>query len=164
MVAGIPPHDADDDGSDDLAALDFSYAGHSTTESDLDALGDYGSVADGADDDGLPVPTFTVTNPPETVSVSTYLDGRVQHITLSPKAAAMTETDLADEIVVIANLATQDARSAQYAFMLEGMRDHGHDDPDTRDFLQRDLALPTPEEARQQRTETFATRYASSHE
>ena len=29
---------------------------------------------------------------------------------------------LAEEIVVIADLATQDARSAQYTFMLEGMR------------------------------------------
>ena len=59
----------------------------------------------------------------------------------------MTEPDLADEIVVIAGLATQDARSAQYAFMLEGMREQGHDDVATRDFLTRDLDLPTPEEA-----------------
>ena len=57
----------------------------------------------------------------------------------------MTETDLADEIVVIAGLATQDAKSAQYAFMLEGMREQGHDDVATRDFLARDLDLPTPE-------------------
>ena len=57
----------------------------------------------------------------------------------------MTETDLADEIVVIAGLATQDAKSAQYAFMLEGMREQGHDDAATRDFLTRDLDLPTPE-------------------
>ena len=59
----------------------------------------------------------------------------------------MTETDLAEEIVVIAGLATQDARSAQYAFMLDGMREQGHDDVGTRDFLSRDLDLPTPEQA-----------------
>ena len=90
---------------------------------------------------------FTVTNPPGTVTVSTFMDGRVHRIDLSAKATSMTETNLADEIVVIAGLATKDARSAQYTFMLEGMRQQGHDDVATRDFLARDLDLPSPEEA-----------------
>ena len=93
------------------------------------------------------MPLFTVTNPPGTVTVTTFMDGRVKQIDLSPKVTNMTEEDLADEIVVIAGLATQDARSAQYAFMLEGMREQGHDDVATRDFLARDLDLPTPEQA-----------------
>jgi hypothetical protein len=76
----------------------------------------------------------------------------------------MTETELAEEIVVIAGLAAQDAKSAQYEFMLDGMREQGHDDPATRDFLQRDLELPTPEEARAHRAEIFTTRYAGTHE
>ena len=71
-----------------------------------------------ADDEAMP--TFTVTNPPGTVTVTTYMDGRVHQVELSPKAATLTETVLAEEIVVIAGLATQDARSAQYTFMLEG--------------------------------------------
>ncbi len=91
------------------------------------------------------MPVFTVANPPGTVTVTAFMDGRVKQIDLSPKATDMTETDLADEIVVIAGLATQDAKSAQYAFMLEGMREQGHDDVATRDFLARDLDLPTPE-------------------
>ena len=60
-------------------------------------------------DDELPVPVFTVTNPPGTVTVTAFLDGRVKQIELSPKVTDMTETDLADEIVVIAGLATADA-------------------------------------------------------
>jgi hypothetical protein len=76
----------------------------------------------------------------------------------------MTENSLAEEIVVIAGLATQDARSAQYSFMLEGMRQQGHDNVATRDFLARDLDLPSPEEARAARAEVFATRYAGRHE
>ena len=36
----------------------------------------------------------------------------------------------------------QDARAAQFAYMLEGMRQQGHDDVTTRDFLARDLDLP----------------------
>ena len=58
----------------------------------------------------------------------------------------------------------QDARSAQYAFMLEGMRQQGHDDVTTRDFLARDLDLPTPEEANAARAQLFATRYAGGHD
>ena len=38
------------------------------------------------DDDELPVPVFTVTNPPGTVTVTTFMDGRVKQIDLSPKA------------------------------------------------------------------------------
>ena len=159
---------------DDLAALDFSVAGDDAGETDLGViLGEYArarrrdaepaealqAFADkDADDEAMPM--FTVTNPPGTVTVTTYMDGRVQQIDLSPKAAAMTEAVLADEIVVIAGLATQDARSAQYTFMLEGMREQGHDNVATRDFLSRDLDLPTPEQARAARAELFTTRYA----
>jgi hypothetical protein len=92
------------------------------------------------------------------------IDGRVQQIDLSPKATTMTETHLAEEIVVVAGLATQDARSAQYSFILEGMRAQGHDNAATRDFLRRDLDLPSPEDAEATRAEVFATRYAGGHD
>jgi hypothetical protein len=91
------------------------------------------------------------------------MDGRVKQIELSGSTTDMTEQELADEIVVIAGLATQEAKSAQYAFMLEGMREQGHDDAATRDFLARDLDLPTPEEAREARAHIFATRYTDDH-
>ena len=161
MVAEAPPHDSDDE-RDDLVALDFSVAESGQVESDLDALGDY--AEDPAEDDDLPVPVFAVTNPPGTVTVTAFLDGRVKQIDLSPKVTDMTEADLADEIVLIAGLATQDARSAQYAYMLEGMRQQGHDDVATRDFLARDLDLPTPNEAKAARAELFSTRYAGGHD
>lgn len=154
---GFDAADLHEDGDhDDLAALDFGVAGEED-ETDLGVIfGDFGSASD---DDGE-MPMFTVTNPPGTVTVTTYMDGRVHQIELSPGAAALPEAVLADEIVVIADLATQDARSAQYTFMLEGMREHGHDNVTTRDFLNRDLDLPTPEQARAARAELFTTRYA----
>jgi len=40
------------------------------------------------------------------------------------------------------------------------MREHGHDNVATRDFLNRDLALPTPEQAQAARAEMFTARYA----
>jgi hypothetical protein len=154
-------HDSTDE-RDDMGALAFSAGQAGPQDSDLDALSVFDPVSD--EDDELPVPVFTVSNPSGSVTVTTFMDGRVKHIDLSPKATEMTETDLADEIVVIAGLATQDAKSAQYAFMLEGMRQQGHDDAATRDFLTRDLDLPTPEQAQDARAKVFATRYAGDHD
>ncbi len=159
-MGDIPPYS--DDERDDLAALDFSVAEGEPAESDLDALGDY--AEEPTEDDEVPVPVFAVTNPPGTVTVTAFLDGRVKQVDLSPKVTDMTETDLADEIVLIAGLATADARSAQYAYMLEGMRQQGHDDVATRDFLARDLDLPTPDEAKAARAQLFSTRYSGGHD
>ena len=168
MVGDSYPHD-DDDERDDLAALDFSYPGdgddadYGVAHQDSSSDGWGGHTAE--DEEGEPpIPVFAVTNPPGTVTVTTYLDGRVKHIDLSPRVARMTEAELADEVVLIAGLATQDAKSAQYAFMLEGMREQGHDDAATRDFLSRDLDLPTPEQAQAARAQVFATRYAGDHD
>jgi hypothetical protein len=174
MVDDTPPHHPEDD-HDDLAALDFSSAEDESEESALDALGDYAAVDETddtatdldavdspaeVDDDELATPLFTVSNPAGTVTVTTYMDGRVHQIDLSSKVTSMDEPRLAEEIVVIAGLATQDARSAQFAFMLEGMREQGHDHVATRDFLTRELGLPSPEEADATRAEVFASRYA----
>lgn len=151
------PHD-----SDDLAAaLDFSVADDGSTVSDLDALDIYGALA--ATHDDQPERVFTVTNPDGSVAVTAFPDGRAQRVELSAKVTAMTEGDLGDEIVVIAGLAARDAKAAQYAYMLEGMRRQGHDDAATRDFLTRDLDLPTPEQAAAERARVFATRYAGGH-
>ncbi|KUI27946.1 secretion protein EspD [Mycobacterium sp. IS-1496] len=176
MVGDISPRDPDDD-ADNLSALGFYRPVVADDESDLaalDAFVAYVPSGEGGDEPYTPVPLtdpepepeplFSVTNPPGTVTVTSHLDGRVQRIDLSPRVAHMSETELAEEIVVIAGLAAQDAKSAQYEYMLDGMREQGHDDPATRDFLQRDLELPSPEEARARRAEIFATRYAGSHE
>ncbi|MGV0800143.1 YbaB/EbfC family DNA-binding protein, partial [Mycolicibacterium elephantis] len=37
------------------------------------------------------------------------------------------------------------------------------DDAATRDFLTRDLELPTPQQVRAERARVFATRYAGGH-
>jgi len=159
-----------------LAALDFGAADPDAGETDLSALlADY-PTAEPAADDGVgfhvdadadvaaSMPLFTVTNPPGTVTVTTYMDGRVHRVDLSPGAATMAESVLGEEIVVIAGLATQDARSAQYSIMLDEMREQGHDNATTRDFLTRDLDLPTPEQAQAARAELFTTRYAGEHD
>lgn len=139
---GAAPHQNDE--HDDLAVLDVTGPD---------------DEYDGSEVEEFPVPLFAVTNPPGTVTVSTFMDGRVHRIDLSPKATVMTETQLSDEIVVIAGLAAQNARSAQYATMLEGMGEQGHDIVATRDFLARDLDLPSPEQTQLARAQLFADRY-----
>lgn len=134
----------------DLAAPDFSFPGD---QSDADS-GGFEPAAESA------AMLFAVTNPPDTVTVTTFMDGRVQQIDLSPKVTEMTETALAEEIMIIAGLATQEARAAQYAYMLDSMREQGHDDVATRDFLTRDLELPTPESVDAARAQVFSTRYS----
>lgn len=178
-MASPPPGTPDDDElRDDLAALHFGAAAEDSPDTDLGAiLGDYrdrtgtpGAIPDAdplavfsphddGDHDGDAAPTFTVTNPPGTVTVTAYLDGRIQRVELGSGSTTIAEAVLADEIVVIAGLATQDARSAQYTVMLDGMREHGHDNAATRDFLSRDLDLPTPEQAVAARNELFTSRY-----
>ncbi|MUL82863.1 MULTISPECIES: YbaB/EbfC family DNA-binding protein [unclassified Mycolicibacterium] len=176
-MGDFPPHyPDDDDNDDDLSALDFSYPDDGLDAAALDALGTYEDSAasddavsddgwDGSDDEdeNLAVPLFTVTNPPETVTVTAFMDGRVHQIELAPRVANLTERDLAEEILVIAGLAAQQAKSAQYSFMLAGMREHGHDDAATRDFLTRDLDLLTPEQADDARAQVFSTRYGGDH-
>ena len=116
--------------------------------------------ADPMDQDAL----YTVANPPGTVAVTAYLDGRVSDVELAPTASAFTESNLADEIVVLAGLATQNARAAQYEYMLDGMSAQGHDSVATRDFLERDLQLPSPEQASAAKAAVFAERYAGEHD
>jgi hypothetical protein len=182
-VDDYPPRDGEDS-DDELAALAY-FAPEQSDASDLDELADFAPAdqlaaaeVSEADDDvyfGIDEPDeptdveplagiFSVTNPPRTVTVTTFMDGRVHQIELSPKVNTLTETQLAEEIVVIAKLATQDARAAQFSFMLEGMNQQGHDEVATRDFLNRDLDLPSPEQATAMRAELFAQRYASDHE
>lgn len=156
-------YDTDEDHTG-LDALDFPPPGVADDgDYGLDAFDVYQPSVSAESDDSAE-PLFTVTNPPGTVTVSAFFDGRVQRIELSPEAAESAEDHLAAEIVVIAGLATQRARAAQFSYMLEGMQDHGHDTVDTRDFLSRSVGLPSPADADAAQAKVFATRYQGDHD
>ena len=72
----------------------------------------------------------------------------------------MTETQLADEIVVLAGLAAQKAQAAQHAVVVQLMRTMGHDSVMTSGYIEHDLGLPSPETAEARRADVFAARYA----
>ncbi|KAB7760597.1 hypothetical protein [Mycolicibacterium mucogenicum] len=154
-----PSGDDPDDGSDDDlgGALDYLYA----DDDDVVTPEAVGTGDDLPAIDDEPVPFgYTVTNPPQTVTVTALMDGRIHRIRLAPGVTNMTEVELADEILVIAGLARQDGRSAQYDVMYSGLRELGHDRAEAKDFLSRSLDLPSPEDAAATRAHIFATRYS----
>lgn len=147
-----PGEQPDDDVGGDL---DYLYA-------DDDAVVPGPADAEeSASSDGQPAQIgYTVTNPPQTVTVTALMDGRIHRVRLAPGVTRMTEVELAQEVLVIAELACQDGRSAQYDVMYSGLRELGHDRAEARDFLSRSLDLPSPEEAVAHRAHIFATRYS----
>lgn len=163
-------------------ALDFSGADYHDTESSAEVLAEYEpAVADTAADDlealadddepAAPDPlepyTSTVTNPAETVSVSALIDGSIREIELSAKVATMTETELVEEILVLAHLAQQKGLANQHsylmdnAFLSDGMRDLGLDSREVvREVMESGMGLPTPQQAAAEQAEVFANRYS----
>jgi hypothetical protein len=139
---------------------------HSATEQHaIDTLPeDTGDTDDtDAEDDEFAWELTTVTNPVETVSVTAMMDGTIHHVELSAGAASMTESELADEVLVIANLAAQRASSVLHRLLLEGVQAQGLDgDGNFADLLgTRFLDLTSPEQADRAQAEVFATRYGS---
>jgi hypothetical protein len=191
-LAALDFYGADESGSDDGVAdsdaLDFYGADdRSGEESAFDALGEYApdepeettnelealdSVTEDTEeeDEEDALQLFTVTNPPGTVSVSALIDGRTQRIDLSAKATSMSESELADEIIVLADLARQKGLAGQHTYLLENasfpeLRDVGLDTGEIlRDFMENGMKLSTPEQAEAAQAAVFATRYTADHD
>ncbi|BBZ46758.1 hypothetical protein [Mycobacterium parmense] len=163
----------DHDGGDESAvdALDEYVPAQPADESELDAIhAQAGASAPEEEDEGEAVQTFTVANPADTVSVSALIDGRTQRVELSAKVTSMTEHELAEEILVLADLARQKGLAGQHDYVLENeilagtMRQMGLDRNEVlRDFMENGIGLPTPEQAEAAQAEVFATRYATDH-
>lgn len=184
-----PADAADQAGPDDSDALDFSAADVTVEESAVDAFDDFAptepegpdtelaALASAAEaieeeqdeEDGLEL--FTVTNPLDTVSVSALMDGRTYRVTLSPKVTNMTETELAEEICVLAELAHMKGMAGQYSYVLDhGTQAEGLDEVRLlgvdsqeliRGFMENEMHFPSPEQADAAQAEVFATRYAT---
>jgi hypothetical protein len=134
------------------------------TKTEVDALlSATDVVTDDAQEDEEDGYSVKVTNPAGTVSVTAFPDGSIQQIDFSAKVASKTEAALAEEILVIADLARQKGLASQQALMVEAMQATGLDDDNTaRDLIMESLDLPTPQQAEAAQAEVFATRYATS--
>jgi hypothetical protein len=107
---------------------------------------------------------FTVTNPPGTVSVSSLMDGRIQQIDLAPSVTTMTESQLAEEIRVIADLARRKGLAGQYTLMATMLYSEAHHNgAEVRAVLEQGLELPSPQQADEAQADVFASRYSERH-
>ncbi|MBJ7341916.1 YbaB/EbfC family DNA-binding protein [Mycolicibacterium sp.] len=103
---------------------------------------------------------FSVTNPPGTVSVTALADGRPVHVDLAPAVSNMSESQLSEEISVLAQLASQNARAAQHLLASTMLQRLGHDRASSRAYVEHELGLPSPETVLADKAHVFATRYA----
>lgn len=141
--------------ADGLDAFD-DYAPQQSTEAEPDF-----TDADPPAPAAPALTVFTVANPLSSVTVSSTLGGPIHKVELTPKAMAMTETELADEILVIAELARQKGGAAQHALMLAELDLPADDATVVSGFFQESMDLPTPEQAATAEAEVFATRYTT---
>lgn len=137
---------------DDDDDLDYSQPGDSST-----SLSD---PAEMENDDSSPTVMFTAANPQGNVAATADLGGRIQRVDLTARATDMTEAELAEEIVVIAGLASEKSQAAQHAVAVELLRSMGHDRVSTSGYLEYTVGLPSPNTAEARAAEIFATRYA----
>ena len=157
--------DDDHDPESGLADLDeyapAEIANAVTVEDIIDSqTGDADEHADG----DAPMPMFTVTNPPGTVSVSSLVDGRIQQIDLAPSVTTMTESQLAEEIRVIADLARRKGLAGQYILMATILYSEAHHHgAEVREVLEQGLELPSPQQADEAQADVFASRYSERH-
>ncbi len=90
---------------------------------------------------------FSASNAEGSVTVSALMNGCVHHIGLSRHHPDMTEAELADEIVAVAQVAVAKGRAGQYELVSGMLRVQGQDEMSSRELLTHGLGLPTPEEA-----------------
>jgi hypothetical protein len=168
----------DDERGSNLDALD-DYAPDDREEaSTLDELGEYGPAevaepdalaavdplaADDDPDNDAQMPPISATNPPGTVTVTAHLDGLVQQVELSASTTTMTESQLAEEVRVVADVAAKKATSAMYSFMVELMVAQGIGRETAETFMQSNMSLATPQQARAAEVE-LAARHSHRHD
>ncbi len=109
-----------------------------------------------------PAPVFSVTNPSGTVTAIASIAGRLRGVELesgSGSAHPMTESELAQEILLVGRLADQKARAELFTYLVDRTAEAGQDPQATARFLRDDVGLPTPEESAAAWAEAFGTQY-----
>jgi hypothetical protein len=138
----------------------------SNAPDELAAIRPAGDVAGGED---VRAGLAKVINPPGTVAVTASIDGSVQQILLSPEVTRMTESELAGEILCIADLARQQGLAGQRSLIgdsltvvAEMLKEEQQEDGDPREFINESLDLPTREQADAEQADVFASRYPAA--
>ena len=91
--------------------------------------------------------------------MTVLIDGSTRRVELTPRVEAdMTESQLAEEILLISRLARQNAQAGQHLLIAGVLQRLGHDPVSTRGHLEHELRLPSAETALADKARLFATR------
>ena len=115
--------------------------------------------ADAGPDDLVETLLFTVSNPPGSVAATALINGRIERVELTDSVSRMTESQLAEEITLVATLARQKAQAAQHAIIAHLMGELGHDSVGTSGYLRREIGLPSPDDFMAAAHSVFQSRY-----
>lgn len=110
-----------------------------------------------ADDVAVPDLTYTVADPAGVVAVTAGLDGSTEFVSMSPRIADLSESELAEEVMAVAEAARMKALAAQYDIVGMLLAVGGQGDDAVREVLAR-MQLPSPDEAAEAQSR-FAARY-----
>jgi hypothetical protein len=92
------------------------------------------------------------------------MDGSIQQIDLAPSVSTMTESQLAEEIRVIADLARRRGLAGQHTLMATILYSEAHHNgAEVRVVLEQGLELPSPQQADEAQADVFASRYSEHH-
>ena len=136
--------DGPDDEPVDSVLDSFSYAAapdHRVDESD-----EWSRDSAPSDDEEPTAPivlSVTASNPAGTISATATISGWLQHVGLEPEVVAMTEFDLAREILATATLASMKGQAGQRNMVEEMMVRQGLDQGAARDYVDQYMNLPT---------------------
>jgi hypothetical protein len=155
---GYTAEDEPDDPDTDLDTLDYGPGPQPESEdTDLDALA---AAPPDVDDDAV-TPVASASNPANTITVTAYLTGVIARVDLDNRVTALPESQLAQQIQAVAEVAVKRASAVVHIAMVKVLMDTGMDFLQARDFAENMLPFTTPAQADAAAAE-LATRFADS--
>lgn len=154
-LAELPDHPAPDPALEQqLSDIDADFDSLSpSSPTDIDPYADGGSddFLDEVEPDSAAAEeqalTLQATNPPGTVTVTTYLTGVIARVELDPMATAMTEIELAKEVGAVADVATKRASAIIHDSIVSSLVEHGMRREDAQYFVDTNMPFATQEQA-----------------
>ena len=141
----LPDYAVQDGGHDDLLDDVHHYA---STESHDEEVDDTFGAVDPQDEEAEDrTPVVQVINAPGTVTVTAYLNGSVAQVDLDPRTTAMTETQLAEEIREVADVASKKATAVVHIGVVNMLVEQGMDFQEARGFVETNMPFATPQQA-----------------
>lgn len=146
-LAGFGTHD---NGYDDGVGDVLYEEAHIPTAESYEGGDDGLRAIDGPEtepEDGEQIPVVQAVNPPGTVTVTAYLSGAVAQVDLDPKVTTLTESQLAEEVRFVAEVAAKKATAVVHVGVVDMLVDQGMDLREARDFVETHMPFSTPEAA-----------------